>query len=56
VTGLLANGKFGYCTYPNLPLAKRPVLHNEDLPIPRPPEMRSVDDENESDVKCNDGN
>jgi hypothetical protein len=29
--------------YPNL----RPVLYIEDLPVPRPPETWSVDEENE---------
>jgi hypothetical protein len=40
--------------YQNLPLALRLVLHSDDLPIPRLPETWSIDDENESDVKCTD--
>jgi hypothetical protein len=40
--------------YPNLLLVIRPVVHSEDLPVPRQMETWSVDDENESDIKCND--
>lgn len=31
--------------YPNLPSALRPIPHGQDLPIPTPPEVYSVDDD-----------
>jgi hypothetical protein len=40
--------------YQNFLPAIRPDLHREDLQVTRPVETWSVDDENESDVKCND--
>ena len=31
--------------YPNLPSALRPISHGQDLPIPTPPKVYSVDDD-----------
>ena len=31
--------------YPNLPSDLRPIPHGQDLPIPTPPEVYSVDDD-----------
>jgi hypothetical protein len=53
ILGVTAKSK---CTlqYPNLPSAIRLDLHSKDLPVPRPPDTWSVNDEDESYVKYND--
>jgi hypothetical protein len=40
--------------YPDLPEQIKSILHNENLPVPRPQETWCAHDENESDVTCND--
>jgi hypothetical protein len=32
--------------YPDLPLAMRPVSHKEELPVPKPPENLTFNDDN----------
>jgi hypothetical protein len=35
--------------YPSLPSAIRPVIHSQDLPVPKPPEKWTIDDDNNDD-------
>jgi hypothetical protein len=35
--------------YPSLPSAVRPMLHSQDLPVPKPPEKWTIDDVNSDD-------
>jgi hypothetical protein len=35
--------------YPSLPSAIRPELHSQDLPVPKPPEKWTIDDDNNDD-------
>ena len=44
ISGLSLKSKHSI-QYPNLPSALRPIPHGQDLPIPIPPEVYSVDDD-----------
>ena len=44
ISGLSLKSKHSI-QYPNLPSALRPIPHGQDLPIPTPPEVYSVDDD-----------
>jgi hypothetical protein len=35
--------------YPSLPSAVRPMLHSQDLPVSKPPEKWTIDDDNSDD-------
>jgi hypothetical protein len=44
ITGITSKSKHTV-KYPNVPSALRPVPHNEELPIPKPPANVNMDDE-----------
>jgi hypothetical protein len=48
ISGIFLKSKHSI-QYPSLPSAVRPVLHSQDLPVPKPPEKWTIDDDNNED-------
>jgi hypothetical protein len=48
ISGLSLKSKHSI-QYPSLPSAVSPVLHSQDLPVPKPPEKWTIDNDNNDD-------